>query len=70
MVAFTVTRGGEYLIVAELPSGTSRVERTVLRTRALSQLLQHVVSEHVSHEFILQAAFKQGTSMLQHFEFH
>ncbi|OLQ02963.1 Phosphoribosylaminoimidazole carboxylase, chloroplastic [Symbiodinium microadriaticum] len=34
MVAFTVTRGGEYLIVAELPSGTSRVERMIFRCYA------------------------------------
>ena len=34
MVAFTVTRGGEYLIVAELPTGTSHVERTFLKACA------------------------------------
>lgn len=32
MVAFSVTRGGEYLITAELPQETSHVERMIFRS--------------------------------------
>lgn len=34
MVAFSVTRGGQYLIVAELPLETSHVERMIFRCYA------------------------------------
>jgi len=51
MVAFSVTRGGEYLIVAELPDGTSHVERMIFRCYA-------------SHPYVMVAARKMSRKHL------
>mmetsp|Transcript_96066 Transcript_96066/g.228768 ORF Transcript_96066/g.228768 Transcript_96066/m.228768 type:complete len:768 (+) Transcript_96066:95-2398(+) len=52
MVAFSVTRGGDFLIVAELPDGTSHVERMIFRCYA-SQPYVTVAAHRMTRRHLL-----------------
>lgn len=64
MVAFSVNRGGEYLIVAELPQETSHVERMIFRCYA-SQPYVMVAAHRMTRRHLLAKPVKlPGASKL------
>ncbi|CAE7247415.1 ALG10B [Symbiodinium natans] len=64
MLAFTVSRGGEYLIVAELPSGTSHVERMIFRCYASQPYIMVAAHKMSRKHKLVQARSLPGASRL------
>ncbi|CAK9058951.1 Calpain-type cysteine protease ADL1 (Phytocalpain ADL1) (Protein ADAXIALIZED LEAF1) (Protein DEFECTIVE KERNEL 1) (OsDEK1) (Protein SHOOTLESS 3) [Durusdinium trenchii] len=62
MVAFSVTRGGEYLITAELPQETSHVERMIFRCYASQPYVQVAAHRMTRKHYLVESRQLPGAA--------